>query len=248
MIHLIENPLPVIVKATPWLQLFLSTSTCARFMPCMNRAGWFGGYACMRLREVRHSCFFTVNWIPTPLFPCLYGRQAERMVLYISAAFPFELNLQDQSQLHKTTCPPPLQVQLFPLTETTMSDTTSTTTFSDPAHLDFERSRRSPDQNNRERLTNSRITLIKVYITKVNPDEVRPVPWLMAWEANSRSAAPPGWLCIDHCGCRSPPAWLAPTSLAFLRNSSPCLGRLQIHAFDGQASTGPACPPIQVKS
>ena len=86
------------------------------------------------------------------------------MVLYIRRCFPFELNPQDQSQFHKTsaTCPPPLQVQLFSLVETTMSGT-STTAFSDSAHLDLEQFLRSPDQNSRERLKNSKIILIKVY-------------------------------------------------------------------------------------
>ena len=44
-----------------------------------------------------------------------------------------------------------------------MSGTTSTTAFSVSVRLDFKQFLQSPDQNKRERLTNSRITLIKVY-------------------------------------------------------------------------------------
>ena len=113
------------------------------------------------------------------------------MVLYIKRCFPLklDLNLPGQSQFHKapTACPPhyslpaPLQpahhTYSLPATPTacpphlqparhtfnlnyTMS---STIAFSDSANLEFERYLRSPDQNNRKRLTGLRIALIKVY-------------------------------------------------------------------------------------
>ena len=49
IIRLMKNSLPCILKTTSWIQLFfLSRSpTCARSMPRMNRAGRFGGYACI---------------------------------------------------------------------------------------------------------------------------------------------------------------------------------------------------------
>ena len=51
-------------------------------------------------------------------------------------------------------------LQLFPPTVTTMSGIIS---FSESAGLDFERFLLSPDQNNRERLINTKITLLMVY-------------------------------------------------------------------------------------
>ena len=117
---------------------------------------------------LRHhdSCFLSQISRSTgfsPSFPLVFSVvQAERVVLYIRRCFPFKLNLPDQSQFHKTptACPLHLQAQIFSPAETTISGTTA---FSDSARLDFERFLRGPDQKNHERLTNSRIALIKVY-------------------------------------------------------------------------------------
>ena len=109
------------------------------------------------------------------------------MVLYIKRCLPLklDLNLPDQSQFYKipTACPPHLQPTRYtdslPTTPTacplhlqlarhtfklnyTMSHG-GTTAFSDSARLEFERYLRSPDQNNRKRLTNPIFALIKVY-------------------------------------------------------------------------------------
>ena len=97
-----------------------------------------------------------------PFSPLVFSVvQAERVVLYIRRCFPFKLN-SGPSQFHKTPTawPPNLQVQLLSLIENTMSGTTA---FSDSVCLDFERFLRSSDQNSRQRLTNARIGLIKVY-------------------------------------------------------------------------------------
>ena len=62
-----------------------------------------------------------------------------------------------------TACPLHLQLarHTFKLNYTMSHG--GTTAFSDSARLEFERYLRSPDQNNRKRLTNPRIALIKVY-------------------------------------------------------------------------------------
>ena len=124
---------------------------CAR---CIDRASAY----------LRHSCFlsrFSGSTGSPPFSPFVFSVvQEERVVLYIRRCFPFKLN-SGLSQFHKTPTawPPNLQVQLLSLIENTMSGTTA---FSDSVCLDFARFLRSPDQDNRERLTNPRIALIKV--------------------------------------------------------------------------------------
>ena len=117
----------------------------------------------------RHSCFLSRFSAPTgfpPFFSLVFMVvQAERMVLYILVrhCIPFELNLQDQLVLsHLQPARHPFKFNYFSLTETIMSGTTSTTAFSNSARLDSEQFLQSPDQNKRERLKNSGITLIKV--------------------------------------------------------------------------------------
>ena len=141
MIRLMQNSLPCIVKTTSQTQLFFLFRVDLLLVrdSCPARIGLGGSedvhafetvrghqHICARFIDrasayPRHACFlsrFPGSTGFPPFFSLIFMVvQVERMALYILVrhCVPFELNLQDQSQFHKTptTCPPPLQVQLF---------------------------------------------------------------------------------------------------------------------------------------
>ena len=88
----------------------------------------------------------------------------ERIVLNIRRCLSFRAYPPRPGPISQDNLPATLSSSTIFLTETTMSDVTSTFAFSDSTRLDFECFLRCPNQNNPERLTNSTTILIMVYM------------------------------------------------------------------------------------